>query len=140
MAIFKQNERLFMIKLKQIAAEEDRGIVKATIQKSGRLGFSLGAINELKLDEEKSISIFINEDDSTDKNLYIKVNEEKEENAFRVKKAGIYYYLNTKVFFDKLNINYQDKLITIIFDIIEFDNEGEKYFKLIRRDKKRYYK
>lgn len=138
MAIFKQNERLFMIKLKQIAAEEDRGIVKATIQKSGRFGFSLGAINELVLEDKKSISIFVNEDDSTDNSLYIKVNEEKEEDAFTVKKAGIYYYLNTKTFFDKLNVNYQDKSITIIFDIIEFDNDGENYFKLIRRDKKRY--
>ena len=138
MFIFKQNEGLFMVKLKQIAAEEDRGIVKATIQKSGRLGFSLGAINELKLEDKNSISIFINEDDSTDNSLYIKVNEEKAEDAFTVKKAGIYYYLNTKTFFDKLNVNYQDKLITIIFDIIEFDNDGEKYFKLIRRDKKRY--
>lgn len=126
-----------MINLKQIAAEEDRGVVKATIQKSGRLGFSLAAIQELNLDVEKSISLFINEDEVSDTCLYLKVNDNKEENSFTIKKAGIYYFLNTKFFFNRIGVDFNNKSITIIYDIIDFNIGEELYYKLIKREKKK---
>lgn len=126
-----------MINLKQIEAEEDRGVVKATIQKSGRLGFSQAAILELALSSEKSISIFINDNFPTDSSLYIKINISQDEGAFTIKKAGEYYYLNTKTFFNKIGVDFNNPSITIIYDIVDIEIDGEQYFKLIRRDKKK---
>jgi len=111
------------------------GIVKATIHFSGKLGFSQPAINKLQLGENYYVKLAINENDKRDSNLYLKVVREMDEESMKVNKAGNYYYLNTKDFFNEFGIEYQKK--KIIYDIVDMEYEGDKIFKLIPREKDR---
>lgn len=112
------------------ADELDRNL-KCSIHKTGKLGFSGSAIEKLEISANKTISIGKGKDEELDV-LYIKINEGEEKGAFNVSKAGDYYYLNTKVLFDKLGIDYRRK--RIIYDIVEIDNGDGKLYKLIKRE------
>ncbi len=123
------------MKLEFFDADEIQGNAKCTIHKSGKLGFSMDAINLLGITEGKSIGIAKGEDYDESGSLYLKVFEGAQKGAFSISKAGEYYYLNTKNLFNKLELDYRkDK---IIYDVAEIELEGEKFFKLIRRIKGR---
>src|SRR6056297_1585841 len=123
------------MELKFFNAEEIQGNAKCTIHKSGKLGFSMDAIELMNIDENKSISIAKGGDYEDSGNLYVKVNDVDLKGAFSVSKAGEYYYLNTKNLFNQLGLNYQkDK---IIYDVVEVEIENETYYKLVRRIKGR---
>ncbi len=115
--------------------KDSQGAIKCTIHKSGKLGFSKEAINEMKIDSNKSVRIATNESDENDNNLYLVVEEGKKEDAFRIIKAGDYFYLNTKRLFDELEIDYEKN--KIIYDVIDTEIEGMKVYKLKRREKSR---
>lgn len=128
---FKNN----IMDLKFFDADEIQGNAKCTVHKSGKLGFSMDAIEMMNLNEDKSISIAKGEDYEENGNLYFKVHDTVVKGAFSVSKAGEYYYLNTKNLFNRLELNYQkDK---IIYDVVEVEIEDETFFKLIRRMKGR---
>jgi len=111
------------------------GIVKATIHRSGKLGFSQAAINKLEVNESTYVKLAINESDIKDTNLYLKVANELDGESLKVNKAGNYFYLSTRDFFNEYGIDYRKK--KIIYDIVEMVYEGEKLFKLIKREKER---
>lgn len=111
------------------------GIVKATIHRSGKLGFSQAAINKLEINESTYVKLAINESDVKDTNLYLKVVNELDGESLKVNKAGNYFYLSTRDFFNEYGIDYRKK--KIIYDIVEMEYEGEKLFKLIKREKER---
>ena len=123
------------MKLKFIKAEETERNAKATVHTSGKLGFSKDAIDYLEITESKSIQFAQNEDDLADKNLYAKIYEEIQEGAFKISKAGGYYYVNTKNMFDALEIDY--KKVKVIYDLVKVAYEGEKIIKMIRREIKK---
>jgi hypothetical protein len=104
------------------------------VHKTGKLGFSSSAIEKLKITTNKTISIAINEEDKEDENLYVVVNENDNGDGFRISKAGDYYYVNTKALFDSIGVDYRNK--KIIYDIVDFEYDGEKYYKLIKREVK----
>lgn len=122
------------MKLQKLNADDYEIGMKCTVHKSGKLGFSSSAAIKLKLDINKGLNIAINEEDSSDKNLYIIVEQELKPGAFRVNKAGRYYYLNTKGLFDDLGIDYSNTKKTIIYDIVPVTYEGNKIFKLSKRE------
>lgn len=122
------------MKLKFINAGEIDKNVKCAVHKTGKLGFSSTAIDKLKLATDKTINIAINEDDKGDENLYVVVNEKGDNNGFKISKAGAYYYINTKALFDTIGVDYRTK--KIIYDIVDFEFEGSKMFKLIKREVK----
>lgn len=123
------------MRLKFIKAEETERNAKATVHTSGKLGFSKDAIDYLGITEGKSIQFAQNEDDINDKNLYAKIYDGAQEGAFKISKAGEYYYVNTKNLFDSLEIDY--KKVKIIYDIVMIEYEGEKIIKMIRREIKK---
>jgi len=123
------------MKLKFIKISDLDRNLKATIQKTGKLGFTVEAAIKLKLSKESSISMAVNEDDAADTNLYALVHSTKVKDAFNVNKAGSYYYLSTKPLFDKMKIDYTNKSVT--FDISEEEIEGQKMFVFKRREKER---
>ena len=84
------------MKLKFINPSELDKNLKATVHKSGKLGFTIEAAKKLSLDPTKTAQIAINEDDANDKNLYIIIGDSSNANSFKVSKAGAYYYINTK--------------------------------------------
>lgn len=120
------------MKLKIWKPTISEGVVKATIHRSGKLGFSKPAIEKISITDNTYIKIATNAENSKDDSLYILISQESDENSIKVKRAGEYYYLNTKDFFNHLGVDYRNK--TIIYDIIETELEGEKMYKLIRRE------
>jgi hypothetical protein len=120
------------MKLKFIKAEETGLNAKAAVHTTGKLGFSKDAIDFLGITEGSTIEFAVNDEDNSDINLYAKIYNEVKEGAFRVSKAGEYYYVNTKKLFDAIEIDYRK--IRIIYDLVKIDYEGEKIIKMIRRD------
>ena len=120
------------IKFYQVA-ELDKNM-KATIQRTGKLGFTREAAKKLKLETKRSADIGFNEDDETDKSLYLAVYESDKGN-FKVIRAGSYFYLNTKVLFDNLKINYLQG--NIVFDMAAEDLGDQIVYVLKRRAAKK---
>lgn len=120
------------MKLKFINADEITSRAKATAHTSGKLGFSKDAIDYLNIKEGCSIQFAQNEDDENDLNLYAIVHEDIKEGAFRILKAGEYFYVNTKNLFDTIGVDYRSK--RIIYDIVKGEYEGNKIVKLLRRE------
>jgi len=119
------------INLKFFNAEEIKNIAKCTVHISGKLGFSSGAVKLFKITESKSIQIAQNEEDETDQNLYAIINDFVKPGAFKINKAGQYYYVNTKNLFDELGIDY--KSTKVVYDITKADYEGTPIIKMTKR-------
>jgi len=113
-------------------ASLDRNL-KATVHKSGKLGFTIEAANKLELSVDKSAAIGVNEDDANDPNLYVVIYSQKQDGAFKISKAGGYYYINTKALFDTLQIDYAAD--QPVYDIVSETIENQQFFKFKRRDK-----
>jgi hypothetical protein len=105
--------------------------LKATVHKSGKLGFTVDAARRLKLETNKSAAIGTNEDDPLDDSLYIIIYNEVRSGAFRIAKAGQYYYINLKALFDALKINYKQE--SVVYDISEEPLGDEMIFKFSSR-------
>lgn len=109
--------------------------LKATIHQNGNLGFSSSAMKYLNLTENKFAKIGFNKGDSKDKHLYMVIVEQNCEECLKVNKAGNYYYLNTTIFFNEIRLDYKKK--KVMFDIVEIENKGNKFYKLIKREVER---
>jgi len=124
------------MELKFINAESFDTNLKCSIHKNGKLGFSSSAINKLKIDKNKSVKFAQDEDEKANGNLYIVIQNSITEDAFKINKAGDYYYMNTKAMFDELGYDYRNK--TIIFDIVKTEEKHNELpiYKLIKREVK----
>jgi len=123
------------MKLKFIKSEDTDQNAKATVHTTGKLGFSKDAVEFLGIKEGKSIQFAQNEDDPADLNLYAVVNNGIQEGAFRINKAGAYFYVNTKNLLDALGVDYKNK--KIIYDRVKADYEGMPIVKMLRREIKK---
>lgn len=121
------------MKLKFINPEGLDKNLKATAHKSGKLGFTMEAAEKMKLSANKSARIAVNEDDSTDTNLYVIVNDTSTDGSFKISKAGAYYYINTKAMFDSMKIDYKNDWI--VYDISKDTIDGQLIYKFKRREK-----
>lgn len=77
-----------------------------------------------------SAGIGLNVDDPKDENLYMIVYDKVYDEAFKVAKAGDYYYLNTKLLFDNLDFPYETE--TISFEMSRVPDEEPSTWKLKR--------
>jgi hypothetical protein len=118
------------------ASTFDRNI-KCTIHKSGKIGFSNAAIKRLSIDKMYGVKIGTNEENREDENLYLVCIKDEDKSAFKFIKAGDYYYINAKPLLDEIKIDYRNTKVTLIYDIIDVDIDGEKMYKLIKREVKR---
>ena len=109
------------------------GNLKATIHVSGKLGFTDAAIKKIGISEKKGIKIGRNSKQAADKNLYAVFVDSSDETAFKINKAGAYYYVNTKALFDTMEIPYRTKRVS--FDIVASELNGAKMYKLIYKEK-----
>lgn len=105
--------------------------LKATVHRTGKLGFTSEAAKKMNLSANKSIDIGHNEIDLSDTNLYLFTHSDENKGQFRVVKAGKYYYINTKPLFDTLRMDYISD--TVSFNIVPEEIEGERVFVLKRR-------
>ena len=95
--------------------------LKATIQKTGKLGFTSDTIEKLRL--EQGCSIYLAKDDENKKVMYMGVVREVREDAFPLLSSGKYPYLNTTGLFKDLKFDFEHKVY--IFDLSRFP-EGDE--------------
>lgn len=124
-----------MIQLSFFKSNELDRNLKASIHKTGKLGFSSDAAAKLKLAESEGVSIAKNMGDEQDRNLYVIVNKEKKEGDFRISKAGEYYYVSAKDLFDNLEWDYTKKNYTFDIKRTEIDGTEVWVFKTNEKEK-----
>lgn len=119
--------------IKVLSAQQYGKKLKATIQSTGKLGFTETTAEEFGLDAPCWMKVA--NDDEVEGLLYLILVREEDEEAFQVCKSGDYYYLPTKYLFDALGYDYQKK--KIMFDIVrvtELDPElGGTVYRMKRR-------
>lgn len=111
--------------------------LKATIQASGRLGFSEETANVLDLANNRYVVLaFDDEDHNT---MYICPTDKDLPFAFRVNKAGKYYYVCATALFDSIGEDYKNQ--TVIFDMTRYPDGdsviGGTVYKMVKRIIKR---
>ena len=111
--------------------------LKATIQASGRLGFTAETATVLGLESGK-FAKFAKDDENG--YLYLIIINERSEDAFEIRVSSGYYYVPTKVMFDTLGFNYENG--NIMFDLVrqhslDNDLQGQVYFMKQRQIKNR---
>lgn len=121
------------MKIKIIESKEIQNR-KCTLHKTGDLGFSNTAIKEMNVADYKSVTLGVDEEDNDNKCLFLRLNKNEVIGDYKIKQAGGYYTVKSKAFFDELKINYEDTSKTIIFDIEDFEYEGEQWYKLKKRE------
>lgn len=105
---------------------------KVTIHKNGRLGFNSNAQRKMFISERMFIKIAPTDNFENDGSLYLVTITLEDEETFNISRAGDYYYANTKPLFDHLGIDYEN--LKVIYDIFDDEYEGERVFKLIKRE------
>jgi hypothetical protein len=106
---------------KRFNAKEFTVRLKATIQATGKLGFTQDTIDQLRLTSE--CSVFLAPDDENKKVMYMGVLRERMEDAFPVLSSGKYFYLNTTNLFKALKLDFEHKVY--MFDLSRFE-EGDE--------------
>ena len=112
---------------------------KATIQKTGRLGFSSSAAELMQLEPSSCLLV----SDCGDGNLAVVVWPDASDNrGFPLHKATEYFTADLKGFFDKKGIDYTGTDFTYIYDIVMTDErfQDRVVYKLTKRVKKRRVK
>lgn len=119
------------MKISIIKMAEYEGGAKATIHATGKLGFNDKAIRKLGIEKGRFVIFGQNDADENDKSFYLKITDSEIEHALPIIKAGRYYYLSTKPFFDAIGFDYKKK--RIIFDIGTIQIGEDIWFKLTQR-------
>lgn len=106
--------------------------LKATIQATGKLGFTRDTAKTLELEAGGGVNFA--KDDATNE-LYMIIIDHEDASAFKVCKSGAYFYIPTKLMFDSLGMEYAIK--NVMFDLIrmpELDEElNGKTYKMNQR-------
>ncbi|HET8886571.1 MAG TPA: hypothetical protein VFM70_09505 [Salinimicrobium sp.] len=123
-----------MIELDFFDSSSKYGVIKATVHKTGKLGFSSGADKFMNLDKHSFFFIGTNKAEETDDSLYLVPIDDENDKSFKLVKAGEYYYIYIKNILRELKIDYKNE--SVIYDIEEMEQEGKTIFKLSRRDRK----
>ena len=131
MVIFAKKETMKILSVKQYSNR-----LKVTIQSSGRLNFTDDTTKTLKLTEGTLVKFAL--DDENGNTLYLILAGQNDEDAFKVRKSGAYYYIPTKSLFDALEIDYVGK--TIGYDLVRAQSKdvelGGMAFRMSERDTK----
>ena len=111
--------------------------LKATIQFSGRLGFTEETANALDLSVGKFARFAQDDEKNT---LYLIIIDKASEDAFQIRSSSGYYYVPTKMMFDMLGFDYEHN--TIMFDLIrqpslDADLMGQAYLMKQRVNKRK---
>lgn len=120
-----------------LSAKQFATKLKATIQASGRLGFTEETANALDLASGKFAKFA--KDDEKDALYLIIINEDCED-AFPIKLSSGYYYVPTRQLFDALAYDYENN--NIMFDLVrqsslDADLMGHVYYMKPRINKRK---
>ncbi len=105
---------------------------KATIQKSGKLGFTANAAELMGL--EQGARLLVSECNNSDLAVVV-LKGTQDERGFKVRKSVVYFTVDMKAFFDQRGIDYRNAEYSVAYDIVMLDEtfEGQPVFKLTRR-------
>ena len=123
-----------------ISAKQFTTKLKATIQASGRLGFTDGTAKALDFHLGK-FAKFAKDDENG--SLYLIIIGRADEDAFAIRETSGYYYVPAKQMFDVLGFDYENN--NIMFDLIrqitlDDDLQGQVFFmkqRTTRKNKKK---
>ncbi len=120
-----------------VNAESFAKNAKATAQRSGRLGLSSEAATLLNV--QKGGRVLIAHNDNGDLGCVILPPESNDTRGFRWQQASGYFSANLKPFFDKIGLDYANKEVTTIFDVVTTDEHYGEHpvFRLHKRLVKR---
>ena len=121
-------QKFQIMAIKILSAKQFSTKLKATIQASGRLGFTSETANALDFKSKKYAKFA--KDDEKDILYLIIINEESED-AFSIRESSGYFYVPTKVMFDTLGFNYENG--NIMFDLVrqpslDNDLQGQVFY------------
>lgn len=107
---------------------------KATIQKSGKLGFSSVAAELLKL---ASGQRFLVSEIGDGNYAVVNLPDSTDERGFVVRKSMNYFTVDMKAFFDQKGVDYRRKDASVIYDIVPLSEtyQGQPVFKMTMRVK-----
>ncbi|MCQ2220131.1 MAG: hypothetical protein MJZ12_01990 [Prevotella sp.] len=98
----------------KILSSKQYGVnLKATVQSTGKLGFSGPTATALELSAGGFIRF--GQDEDADETLYLAVMEGVDEDGFKIMQSGGYYSVNTRTLFEALNVDYKSQ--TVIYDL-----------------------
>ena len=112
--------------------------LKATIHKSGRLGFTEATQHAIGINQDTCLR-FATDDIDGETILFMSVSRDFDEDAFKVYRSGSYYSIPTTQLFNSLGLDYRSNII--MFDLVrepKYDAElqGECY-RMLKRSKHR---
>lgn len=117
--------------------EEKYGPIKATVHKSGKLGFSQGAAKLIDFETNPLFKIGRKKTEPGDQSeIYMIPVQTEDEQTFKVLKAGGYYYLKVRRLLTQMGIDYRTEGESVSFEIDEMKKDGKTYFKLLRKMRK----
>lgn len=96
-----------------ISAKRFATKLKATIQRSGRLGFTEETARYMNLADEK-FAKFAQDDESG--TLYLIIIDKSNEDCFDIRSSSGYYFVPAKMMFDSLGMDYEQNVI--MFDLV----------------------
>lgn len=99
--------------LKILSAEKFGTKLKATIQSTGRLGFTEKTADYLQLSVNKSVRFA--QEGETDE-LFLCINDKRSVDSFSIRLSGKYYYVPTTALFDAIGFDYKKN--AIMFDLV----------------------
>ena len=129
--------KINVMTIRVISAKQFAIKLKATIQASGRLGFTDETAKELDLASGKFAKFAKDDEKGT---LYLIIIDEENEEAFPVKLSSSYFYVPARLMFDMLGFDYTNN--NIMFDLIRqssLDNDlnGQVYMMKPRVNKRK---
>lgn len=99
--------------LKILSFKEYGASLKATIQSTGKLGFSAATATVLELASHTHVR-FAQEDEASGV-LYLAIMSGVDEDGFKIMQSGGYYNVNARPLFDALQVDYKRR--TVIYDL-----------------------
>lgn len=96
-----------------ISAKRFATKLKATIQRSGRLGFTEETAKYMNLADGK-FAKFAQDDESGI--LYLIITNKRNEDSFDIRSSSGYYFVPAKMMFDSLGVDYEKNVV--MFDLV----------------------
>lgn len=131
------SQKNFDMAITIISAKQFATKLKATIQASGRLGFTEDTAKILDLQSGKFAKFAQDDENGV---LYLIIINEGSEDAFSIRESSGYFYVPAKQMFDMLGFDYENN--NIMFDLIrqsslDSDLTGQVYLMKQRTNKRK---
>lgn len=110
--------------LAEVEVKEQPKRMKATVQRTGRLGLTNSAVNQLGLKPGMRARIMQSKSNPDPLKLFMELEPEGSKVGFRINKAGEYHYIATQDLFDTLPLDYKGQ--TVIYDLFPAEIAGRR--------------